>query len=458
MSRAVLVAAATTSRSSTRRAGRRCPTRSAQAIANALREASGNLGAPYATGRAVEAILARAKDDAGRFLGCSADEISFGMNMTTLDFAISRAAGRDFAAGDEVLTTELDHDGGVAPWVELAADKGMEVRVAQATDELTVDYDDLERQLSDRTRVVAFALASNATGSIADAKRICALAREAGAISWIDAVHYAAHEPIDVQEIGCDVLLCSPYKFCGPHLGIAYVRQELAESWRPYKARPSAATPVGRRFETGTLPYELLAGFSATIAYLDTIGGIGAIRDYERDLGAHLIDHLPENVTLYGPPTMDGRVPTFLFNVEGVPATTPHTGSQNAVSASGTRTTGTASRSARACRNSRSAPGSRTTTRVTRSTGCSTSSPRFRLSGSFTEGRHPSSRERDGGPRRDACRRARRRRGRLCRARARACRCVHRATASTRAPRRRPLRSTRGRRRRTGPSGSISAA
>jgi cysteine desulfurase family protein (TIGR01976 family) len=300
--------------------GTQVPDEVGQAIANALREASGNLGAPYATGRAVEAILAGAKEDAGRFLGCTPDEVSFGMNMTTLDFAISRAAGRDFASGDEVLTTELDHDGGVAPWVELAADRGMTVRVARATDDLTVDYDDLERQLAERTRVVAFAIASNATGSLADARRICALAREAGAISWIDAVHYAAHEPVDVMEIGCDVLLCSPYKFCGPHLGVAYVRRELAESWRPYKARPSAASPVGRRFETGTLPYELLAGFSATIAYLDTIGGIEAIRAYERELGAHLIANLPDGVTLYGPPTMDGRVPTFLFNVEGVPA------------------------------------------------------------------------------------------------------------------------------------------
>jgi cysteine desulfurase family protein (TIGR01976 family) len=300
--------------------GTQVPDEVGQAIANALREASGNLGAPYATGRAVEAILARAKDDGARFLGCSPNEISFGMNMTTLDFAISRAAGRDFVAGDEVVTTQLDHDGGVAPWVELAADKGMHVRVAQATDELTVDYDDLERQLSDRTRVVAFALASNATGTVADAKRICALAREAGAISWIDAVHYAAHEPIDVRELGCDVLICSPYKFCGPHLGLAYVREDLAETWRPYKARPSSATPVGRRFETGTLPFELLAGFSATIAYLDSLGGIAVLRDYERELGHRLIDSLPENVTLYGPQSMEGRVPTFLFNVDGVPA------------------------------------------------------------------------------------------------------------------------------------------
>jgi len=300
--------------------GTQVPDEVGQAIADALRDASGNLGAPYATGRAVEAILDRAKADAGRFLGCTPGEVSFGMNMTTLNFDLSRAAGRDFREGGEVLTTELDHDGGVAPWVELAADKGMQVRVAQATDELTVDYDDLERQLSDRTRVVAFAIASNATGTIADAQRICKLAREAGALSWIDAVHYAAHEPIDVHELGCDVLLCSPYKFCGPHLGMSYVRADLAESWRPYKARPSASTPTGRKFETGTLPYELLAGFSATIAYLDSIGGLPALREYERALGEHFLENLPDNVTVYGPQSMEGRVPTFLFNVEGVPA------------------------------------------------------------------------------------------------------------------------------------------
>src|SRR5581483_1662993 len=162
--------------------GTQVPDEVGQAIANALRDASGNLGAPYATGRAVEAILERAKADAARFLGCTPDEVSFGMNMTTLDFALTRAAGRDFRPGDPSVTTELDHDGGVAPWLELAADRGLEVRVAKATDELTVDLGDLERQLSDRTRVVAFALASNATGTVADAARICALARAAGAI------------------------------------------------------------------------------------------------------------------------------------------------------------------------------------------------------------------------------------------------------------------------------------
>ena len=223
--------------------GTQVPDEVGEAIADALRTPRPTSARPTRPAAPSRRSSRGAKDDAGRFLGCSPDEVSFGMNMTTLDFALTRTAARDLREGDEILTTQLDHDGGVAPWVEAAADKGMVVRVVAATDELTVDYDDLERQLNERTRVVAFALASNATGSVADAKRICALAREAGALSWIDAVHYAAHEPIDVTELGCDVLLCSPYKFCGPHLGMAYVRRELAESWRPYKARPSDSTP-----------------------------------------------------------------------------------------------------------------------------------------------------------------------------------------------------------------------
>ena len=300
--------------------GTQVPDEVGEAIARALREASGNLGAPYATGHAVEEILAGAKQDAAAFLGCTPAEVAFGMNMTTLNFALSRAAGRDFAPGDEILTTALDHDGGVAPWVELAADRGLTVRIADATDDLTVDYDDLERKLSERTRVVAFAIASNATGSLADARRITRAAREAGAISWIDAVHYAAHERIDVGALGCDVLLCSPYKFCGPHLGMAFVREQVAEAWRPYKARPSPSSPLGRRFETGTLPYELLAGFRATVAYLESLGGMDVLRDYERALGERFLAGLPDGVLLYGPSGMEGRVPTFLLNVEGVPA------------------------------------------------------------------------------------------------------------------------------------------
>src|SRR6478735_7004425 len=201
--------------------GSQVPDEVGDAIARALREASANLGAPYETGKRVEAILNGARADAGRFLGCSADDVIFGTNMTTLDFMLSRTASRDWKEGDKILVSRLDHDGGVAPWIELAADRGFEVDWIDVTDDLRLDLDDLERKLDDRVRVVAFVLASNAVGTITDAARVAELAREAGALSWVDAVHYAAHEPIDVQAIGCDVLLCSPYKFCGPHLGLA---------------------------------------------------------------------------------------------------------------------------------------------------------------------------------------------------------------------------------------------
>ena len=300
--------------------GSQVPDEVGDAMARALREASGNLGAPYRTGERVEEILYGARADGARFLGCSSDDVVFGTNMTTLDFALSRTASRDWQAGDKILVSRLDHDGGVAPWVELAADRGFELDWIDVTDDLRLDLDDLARKLDDRVRVVAFVYASNAVGSITDAKKVADLAREAGALSWVDAVHYAAHEPIDVQEIGCDVLLCSPYKFCGPHLGLAYGRHELLESWRPYKARPASTSPVGRRFETGTPPYELLAGFSATIAYLDSLGGLEPLKEYERELGQRFLDGLPDNVTVYGIQGMEGRVPTFLLNVEGVPA------------------------------------------------------------------------------------------------------------------------------------------
>ena len=300
--------------------GSQVPDEVGDAIARALREASANLGAPYETGRRVEAILERARADAGRFLNCSADDVIFGANMTTLDFALTRTASRDWREGDRILVSRLDHDGGVAPWVELAEDRGFEVDWVDVGEDLRLDLADLERKLDERVRVVACVAASNAVGTIADVPRVAELAHAAGALCWVDAVHYAAHEPVDVQALGVDVLLCSPYKFCGPHLGLAYGRHDLLESWRAYKARPAGSTPVGRKFETGTAPYELLAGFSATVAYLDSLGGMAVLREYERTLGARFLETLPERVTVYGLPTMEGRVPTFLVNVEGVEA------------------------------------------------------------------------------------------------------------------------------------------
>jgi cysteine desulfurase family protein (TIGR01976 family) len=300
--------------------GSQVPDEVGEAISRALREASGNLGAPYETGRRVEAIVDTARADAARFLNCSPDDVVFGTNMTVLAFALSRTASRDWKEGDRILVSRLDHDGGVAPWIELAADRGFVVDWVDVTEDLRLDLDDLQRKLDERVRVVACVASSNAVGSIVDVARVAELAREAGALSWFDAVQYAAHEPVDVQALGCDVFLCSAYKFCGPHLGLAYGRHELLESWRPYKARPSATSPVGRRFEPGTAPYELFAGFSATMAYLESLGGMGVLSAYERELGRRFLASLPDSVTVYGLQTMEGRVPTFLLNVDGVPA------------------------------------------------------------------------------------------------------------------------------------------
>ena len=300
--------------------GSQVPDEVGEAIANALRDASGNLGAPYETGRRVEAIVDRVRADAGRFLGCSADDVVFGTNMTVLDFTLSRTASRDWKEGDRILVSRLDHDGGVAPWLELAADRGFELDWIDVTDDFRLDLDDLERKLDERVRVVATVASSNALGTIVDMKRVSELAHSVGALSWFDAVQYAAHEPVDVQALDCDVFVASAYKFCGPHLGVAYGRHELLESWRPYKARPASNTPVGRRFEPGTAPYELFAGFSATIAYLESLGGMEVLRAYEHELGQRFLDGLPESATVYGEQTMEGRLPTFLFNLEGVPA------------------------------------------------------------------------------------------------------------------------------------------
>jgi len=300
--------------------GSQVPDEVGDAIARALREASANLGAGYATSLRVKAILEEAESKAAGFLGCEPHEVIFGPNMTSLNFTLSRTAARGFSPGDEILVSSLDHDGGVAPWLEVAQDTGLVVRHVELNDDTTYDFDDLQSKLGPRTRVVAFAWASNAIGTVVDARRVCKLAHDVGALAWIDAVHYAAHEPIDVRDVGADVLLCSPYKFCGPHLGVAYGRAEVIERWRPYKARPAPTSPLGRRFETGTQSYELLAGFNAAVDYLDSIGGFAAIVPYERSLGQRFLDGISDAVSVYGLPGMEGRVPTFLINVDGVPA------------------------------------------------------------------------------------------------------------------------------------------
>jgi cysteine desulfurase family protein (TIGR01976 family) len=291
--------------------GTQVPDSVIEAMASCLREANANLGGPFETSRRADALVEDAHEAAARFLAASPEEVGFGQNMTTLNFALTRTLGRELEAGDEIVVTRLDHDGNVAPWLELARDLDLVVRSADLNEEnCTVDVDDLRRQLSGRTRVVAFPWASNAVGSISPVRRIAELAHDAGALAWVDAVHYAPHGPIDAAAVGADILICSPYKFFGPHLGLFFSRREVVERWRPYKVRPSADEPVAHRFETGTLSHESLAGFTAAVEYLESVGW-DAIQAHERELGQRFLDGLPPQYRLYGVPTMQGRVPTF---------------------------------------------------------------------------------------------------------------------------------------------------
>jgi cysteine desulfurase family protein (TIGR01976 family) len=296
--------------------GTQVPDEVVDAIAAYLRESNANLGGQFETSRRSDLLVGEARRTAARFLGCGAEEVVFGANMTTLNFALTRTVGRELSAGDEIVVTRLDHDGNVAPWLELARDLGLVVRFAEIRDDTSLDVDDLAAQLSERTRVVAFPWASNAVGTRVDVARVSELAHEAGALAWVDAVHYAPHGPIDVAATGADVLFCSPYKFFGPHLGVAYAKSALLERWRPYKVRPQSDEPLGHRFETGTLPHELLAGFVAAVEYIDSIGW-DAISAYERELGERFLAGLPASCRLHGLPTMEGRVPTFCVTVRG---------------------------------------------------------------------------------------------------------------------------------------------
>ena len=299
--------------------GTQVPDTVIEAIAGYLRESNANSGGPFATSRRTDALLAEAHETAARFLGTTVDEVAFGANMTTLNFALSRAASRDWSEGDEVVCTRLDHDGNISPWLELARDKGLKIRFADVDDECRLDLAHLASLLSERTRVVAFPWASNAVGTVTPVAQIAALAHEAGALAWVDAVHYAPHGPIDVAAAGVDVLLCSPYKFYGPHLGLAFGRRELLESWRPYKVRPALDFPVAQRYETGTLAHELLAGFVAALDYLESIGW-DFVSEREHALGQQFLDGLPSAWRLHGVPRLESRVSTFAITHKAVPA------------------------------------------------------------------------------------------------------------------------------------------
>jgi cysteine desulfurase family protein (TIGR01976 family) len=296
--------------------GTQVPDSVIDAIAAYLRGSNANSGMPFATSRATDEVIGAARVAAATFVNATTEEVVFGANMTTLNFALSRAAARGWRAGDEVVCTRLDHDANISPWLELARDKDLHVWLCDIDGEGRLDLDHLRSLLSERTRVVAFPWASNAVGTVTPVADVVALAHDAGALAWVDAVHYAPHGPIDVHAAGADVLVISPYKFYGPHLGLAFGRRDLLESWRPFQVRPAAGDrPVGHRYETGTPAYELLAGFVAAVNYLADVGW-EFVRTHELNMGRRFLDGLPEGWTLHGVPSMEGRVSTFAITHE----------------------------------------------------------------------------------------------------------------------------------------------
>lgn len=315
--------------------GTQVPESVIEAVADYLANSNSNIEGEFESTRKTDEIIATARSYGGTFVGASSDGITFGPNMTTLNFNLTRALGRTLKEGDEIITTTLDHDANVSPWLLLAQDRGLVVRTVGVTKDMNLDLEDLKAKLSDRTRVVAFTLASNAVGTVTPAAEISELAHEVGALSWTDAVAYAPHRRIDVQALGCDVLLCSPYKYFGPHLGMSWMRTDLAETLPAERVRPAGSQPPGHRFETGTQLHENIAGFVAAIEYLATLGdgddlrvrldsAYDAIRSREADLAEELVhglSHLP-NVQIAGVQNADSnkRVGTFGLIVEKDPA------------------------------------------------------------------------------------------------------------------------------------------
>ncbi len=290
-------------------AGTQVPDSVLEAVSGYLLTANANAGGKFVTSMVTDDVIGSARAAACDLLGVATDEVTFGANMTSLNFALSRTAAREWKEGDEVVVTRLDHDANISPWLELAYDKQLTVHFCELDNECRIDLDHLRSLVNERTKVVAFPMASNAVGTITPAKEIVGIAHDAGALAWADAVHFAPHGDIEIAELGCDVLLCSPYKFFGPHLGLASVRRRLSESWRPYKVRPQSDA-AGQRHETGTLPHELLLGFVACVEYLHGVGW-KFITEHERKLGQRFLDGLPDGWMLHGPPTMEGRVSTF---------------------------------------------------------------------------------------------------------------------------------------------------
>jgi cysteine desulfurase family protein (TIGR01976 family) len=317
--------------------GTQVPQQVIDAIADYLSRNNANTGGAYQTSRNTDRMIAEARSAMGDFLNCDADEIVFGANMTTLTFAMSRAIGRELAPGDEIVLTLLDHDANFSPWKALD-EKGVIIRTVKFNEsDCTLDMQDLAAKIGERTRLVAVGYASNAVGTINNVAEVVRLARQAGVLSYIDAVHYAPHGPIDVRALDCDFLVCSTYKFFGPHMGVLYGKREHLKRLRPYKVRPNTDN-IPNCWEWGTLNHECIAGIKACVDYWEELGrrakpavttrraailaALEAIHAHERAMMGKMIAGLLAipGLKLYGitdPRRFENRCSTIVVRIEG---------------------------------------------------------------------------------------------------------------------------------------------
>jgi cysteine desulfurase family protein (TIGR01976 family) len=311
--------------------GTQVPRGVVQAMSDYLLHHNANTHWAYPTSIETDAIIDEARATLADFLNASPAEIAFGQNMTSLTFHLARALGREWGPGDEVIVTELDHRANVDPWLALEKDRGLTVRMARMDARTgTLDLDHLASLLGPKTRLVAVGAASNALGTVTDVARVTRLAHDAGALAFVDAVHFAPHNLVDVQAIGCDFLACSAYKFYGPHIGILYGKRALLERVDVPKLEPSPNT-APERIETGTQSHESMAGAAAAVDFIASLAAgptrrarldraFAEFHARKRELFTRLWDGLGaiRGVTRYGPPAAGARTPTAAFTVAGV--------------------------------------------------------------------------------------------------------------------------------------------
>ena len=314
--------------------GTQVPRAVVEAISDYLYNHNANTHWDYPTSHETDEIIERARHVLADFLNASPAEIAFGANATTLAFHLSRTLGREMSAGDEIVVTELDHHANVAPWTALERERGVVVRVVRMLPETgEVDWDDFERKVGGRTKLVAVGAASNALGTVTDVRRAVELARSAGALSFVDAVHYAPHHLVDVREWDCDFLACSAYKFYGPHVGVLFGKNDLLRRLPFPKLLPAPDT-APERVETGTQNHEGIAGAAAAVEFLASLSTGETLRERLaasfRELHARGMEltrraweglNAIEGVRTYGLPPGAPRTPTIGFTIENVAST-----------------------------------------------------------------------------------------------------------------------------------------